>query len=107
VLPFGFSRMVTETVARPSMMVEPRINELRASCARGGLSAAGTGQTSRLQVAARVGLGRPVSTKRRSSVVAGIQWMRIPKKIHAPTTGVAKRTSSPNAVATNAKTTPH
>jgi len=75
--------------------------------ARGGLSAAGTGQTSRLQVAARVGLGRPVPTKRRSSVVAGIQWMRIPKKIHAPTTGVAKRTSSPNAVATNAKITPH
>ena len=41
-----------------------------------------------------------LGTKRRSSVVAGIQWMRIPKKIHAPTTGVAKRTSSPNVLAT-------
>jgi serine/threonine-protein kinase len=33
-----------------------------ASCARGGLSPAGTGQTSRLQVAVWVGLGRPVPT---------------------------------------------
>ena len=62
-----------------------------------------TPQTVRLHVAAWVGLGRPIPTKRRSRVVAGIQWMRIPKKIHAPTTGVAKRTSSPNTVATNAR----
>ena len=60
-----------------------------------------TRQTVRLHVAAWVGLGRPIPTKRRSRVVAGIQWMRIPNTMHAPMTGVAKRTSSPNTMATN------
>jgi hypothetical protein len=46
-------------------------------------------------------MGRPFSTKRRRRVIAAIQWMRIAKKMHAPMTGVAKRTSSPTTVATN------
>ena len=34
-------------------------------------------------------------------VLAAIPWMRIPKKMQAPMIGVARRTSSPNAVATH------
>ena len=33
--------------------------------------------------------------------LAAIPWRRIPKKMQAPITGVARRTSSPNAVATH------
>jgi hypothetical protein len=104
--PIALLAAVHGTSARhPSRMtgrrVEPQINETSGELCPWGLSPAGTGQTSRLQVAACVGLGRPVLPKGRSRVVADIQWMRTPKKMHTPMTGVAKRTSSPNAVATN------
>ena len=68
---------------------------------RARLWSAGTRQTSRLQVAAWLGLGPPLPTKRRSRVVAGIQWVRLPDTMHTPITGVAKRASSPNTVITH------
>ena len=70
-----------------------------ATC-RARLWSAGTRQTSRLQVAAWVGLGPSLPTKRRSRVVAGIQWVRLSDTMHTPITGVAKRASSPNTVIT-------
>ena len=62
---------------------------------RARLWSAGTRQTSRLQVAAWVGLGPPLPTKRRSRVVAGIQWVRLSDTMHTPITGVAKRATPP------------
>ena len=51
-------------------------------------------------------LGPPLPTKRRSRVVAGIQWVRLFDTMHTPITGVAKRASSPNTV-TTLKTKPY
>ena len=109
----GVTRIERDKVA--AVIAELRAGTAPSTCAEGFREAAASGspvakqgslalqsellartrQTVRLHVAAWVGLGRPIPTKRRSRVVAGIQWMRIPNTMPAPMTGVAKKLAAP------------